>query len=190
MRGPIGRDFPETIDADDVVLWRRRMTDVAELVDSIGASAPELGRFLAWAAGGALGANEVAARIDARQADLERGVGCEFVMREAATGKLVGEAGVDVRGPIAEIGYWTRSDRSGHGYASAATAALTTTIFDRCPGVERVELRMDKGNARSVAVARRAGFALQGEELFATPPIGDQTGAGFVYSVTREEWRA
>jgi RimJ/RimL family protein N-acetyltransferase len=60
-----------------------------------------------------------------------------------------------------EIGYWVRASLEGQGYVSEAVAGVTTFAFNTI-GAERVELRCDSLNDRSVAVARRAGYTLEG----------------------------
>jgi len=60
-----------------------------------------------------------------------------------------------------EIGYWVRSSLEGQGYVSEAVAGVTAFAFNHL-GAERVELRCDSLNERSIAVARRAGYTLEG----------------------------
>ena len=82
-------------------------------------------------------------------------------MREG--GELLGSAGL-VRGdwsvPRCEIGYWLRTKFIGHGYATEAVKALTQ-FARRHLRVRRLEIKTDPRNARSVAVAKRAGFKLE-----------------------------
>jgi RimJ/RimL family protein N-acetyltransferase len=169
-------------------LCGRRLADVPELIDAIDASADELGRFLSWAAHGPptrAGLEERVVHVDAD----ESGVAFEFVMRESTSGALVGEAGGEFRDEqTVEIGYWVRTDRTGRGYATSATAALTGALFDTFPIVDTVELRMDKGNTRSEAVARRLAWPLLSEERFDSEPFGGQTGEGYIFGMTRGRW--
>jgi ribosomal-protein-serine acetyltransferase len=172
-----------------VRLYRRRTSDLAELWEAIHASAAELGGFLSWAAHGPPSMQDLEQRVIELDAGFESGVVFEFVMRESATGDLVGEAGGEFRNErTVELGYWVRTDRTGRGYATSAAAALTGAVFGRFSMVERVELRMDKGNMRSAAVARRLGLSLLGEERFDSEPFGGQTGAGYIFGMTRERW--
>lgn len=60
-----------------------------------------------------------------------------------------------------EIGYWVRASLEGQGYIREAVAGVTAFAFDVL-GAERVELRCDSLNERSIAVARRAGYVLEG----------------------------
>jgi ribosomal-protein-serine acetyltransferase len=183
--------FPESIDAGVVALQRRRLSDVPELLVAIEASIAELGAFLSWAAGGVPTPEMLGASITTREADFEAGVGFEYVLREVATGEVVGEAGGEVRdgGASVDVGYWLRSDRTGRGYATSAAAALTTMVFDILPELARVEIRMDKGNTRSRGVPARLGFDLVGEESFGGERLPGQTGEGHVWAVSRGRWR-
>jgi RimJ/RimL family protein N-acetyltransferase len=60
-----------------------------------------------------------------------------------------------------EIGYWIRASLEGQGYVSEAVAGVTAFAFNII-GAERIELRCDSLNDRSIAVARRAGYTLEG----------------------------
>ena len=79
-----------------------------------------------------------------------------------------------------EVGYWLAARATGRGIATAA-ARLVTDVAFAMPGVHRVEMRIEPGNARSVAVPRRLGFAHE-----ATIEVdGD---ALEVWAMDRERW--
>ncbi|HZW90612.1 MAG TPA: GNAT family N-acetyltransferase, partial [Myxococcaceae bacterium] len=80
-----------------------------------------------------------------------------FGLFERASGDVVGSVGLHRReAPDAlEIGYWIRTDVMGRGFATEAVRALTGIGLGQAA---RVEIRCDPRNARSIAVARRAGF--------------------------------
>jgi RimJ/RimL family protein N-acetyltransferase len=183
--------LPEAIPAGPVVLRRRHVSDVQELLVAIEASIDELGAFLRWAAGGVPSRAELERTVTAGDAAFEAGTGFEYVLRDATTGEVVGEAGGELRTPDAvELGYWVRSDRTGRGYARAAARALTSAVFDAVPKVQHVELRMDHGNGASRAVAERLGFAHVGVERFTGARLPGQTGAGHIYAMMRVDWDA
>jgi RimJ/RimL family protein N-acetyltransferase len=73
--------------------------------------------------------------------------------------EVVGGSGLHTRvGEEAfEIGYWVRADRVGQGLVTEAVAALARVAFE-VAGAERVEIRVDPANERSLRVARRLGF--------------------------------
>ncbi len=66
-----------------------------------------------------------------------------------------------------EVGYWTRSDHTGQGIASEATARLVQVGFDELK-MHRIVFRIAVGNRSSERVAEKLGFTREGilrEEL-------------------------
>jgi len=59
-----------------------------------------------------------------------------------------------------EIGYWIRASRVGEGLATEAAGALTRVALEVC-GADRVEIRVDPANERSLSVPRKLGFAAE-----------------------------
>lgn len=184
------RPLPEAIDAGAIQLRRRTLADVPDLLAAIESSIDELRSFLTWAGRGVPDRSVFERSVVARDLDFDARRGFEYVLRETSSGELVGEAGggVGERRDV-EIGYWVRSDRTGRGYASAAASALTTMVFDHLPDVERVEIRMDKGNHRSRAVAVGLDFVHVGDEVFDGERLRGQTGEGHIYETSRDRWR-
>jgi RimJ/RimL family protein N-acetyltransferase len=189
MMGGVPAPLPDAVVVGPITLRRRRRSDVADLSAAIERSITELSAFLRWAVDGVPPPAELERAVDERDAAFEAGTGFEYVLRDTATGEIVGEAGGDRRAPGAiELGCWVRSDRTGRGYATAALRVLTSCSFDAFRDVERVEIRMDAGNVRSQAVAGRLGFEHIGDESFADTPLAGQTGRGHVYAMTRAGW--
>jgi RimJ/RimL family protein N-acetyltransferase len=80
------------------------------------------------------------------------------------TDTIVGGSGlhrIDWSVPKLEIGYWVRTRFAGQGYITEAVNAITAFAFDVLKA-KRVEIRCDVKNERSAAVARRAGYTLEG----------------------------
>jgi RimJ/RimL family protein N-acetyltransferase len=80
------------------------------------------------------------------------------------TGALVSSVGVSTgnRQPgIAEIGYWTAREQRGHGCTAEAVTALSRWAFEEL-GVQRLEWMTAVGNVGSRAVARKAGYVMEG----------------------------
>ena len=63
--------------------------------------------------------------------------------------------------PVVEIGYWVRASLAGQGYITEAVKGLVQFAFEQLEA-ERIEIRCDPLNEKSDAVARRAGFTLEG----------------------------
>lgn len=83
---------------------------------------------------------------------------------EKQTGKIVGGSGlhrIDWKLRLFEIGYWLRYDAQGYGYATETVQLLTRLAFDELDA-NRVELRIDARNVRSLRVAERVGYVLEG----------------------------
>lgn len=92
-----------------------------------------------------------------------------------ADGKAIGGTGLHPRvGPRAlEIGYWLAQEHGQQGYATEMAAALTRVGLEPY-GLERVEIRVDPENTRSVAIPRRLGFAHEATLARRSPnPAGD-----------------
>jgi RimJ/RimL family protein N-acetyltransferase len=74
---------------------------------------------------------------------------------------IVGASGlhrIDWSVPKFEIGYWVRTRFAGRGFISEAVEGITRFAFEVLEA-ERVEIRCDARNIRSMAIPRRLGFA-------------------------------
>ncbi|MBJ7453884.1 MAG: GNAT family N-acetyltransferase [Blastococcus sp.] len=92
-----------------------------------------------------------------------RAAGRDLTVAIEANGVLIGSSGVHALrthplGP--EIGYWLVPRARGRGYATETTHALAEWALGL--GAHRVHLVADVANPASQAVARRAGFSLEG----------------------------
>jgi RimJ/RimL family protein N-acetyltransferase len=87
-----------------------------------------------------------------------------------------------------EIGYWLRPTETGAGLMTEAVAALTTTAFRMCKA-ERVDIRVDTRNERSLALPRRLGYTEDATLRRRLPPILDGAPPGdvVVFSMFAEE---
>jgi ribosomal-protein-serine acetyltransferase len=59
-----------------------------------------------------------------------------------------------------ELGYWIGGAFEGQGYVTEAVMLVEQAMFDA--GMHRIEIRCDPRNLRSVAVAERLGYTLEG----------------------------
>ena len=62
---------------------------------------------------------------------------------------------------LGELGYWIRTDRTGRGYSTEASAAVLAFGFDIL-GMYRMELRAGVENLASQRVAEKLGFTREG----------------------------
>jgi ribosomal-protein-serine acetyltransferase len=171
-----------------LVLRRWQVADAPSLLAAIERSLPDLRRFMPWAMEA-----PTLASVEAYLADAWTPTPPEtfaFGLFDAG-GEVVGGFGLHGRqGPgILEIGYWVRSDRTGHGYATAAARALTDVAFDCFPGVFRVEIRCDPVNVASAAVAAKLGFRLLAR-VDVEIEAAAHTGVQQVWAADRVSWRA
>lgn len=107
----------------------------------------------------------------------EADVDYAFVVLEG--GEVVG--GVGIHTPrlegLGELGYWTRSDRTGRGYTTEAAGAAVDFAFTTL-GLYRLELRAGVENVASQRVAEKLGFRREGT-LRRGCPSGASGGYGY-----------
>ena len=87
-----------------------------------------------------------------------------------------------------EIGYWVRPSFTRQGVATAAARLLTDAAFSS-PGIEHVEIHIDKANVASSGVPRRLRFRFVGE----TPDVVTapaQVGIDLAWRMDRLSWQA
>jgi len=80
------------------------------------------------------------------------------------TGEFVGVLGlqhIDWTIPKFEIGYWIDERWSGRGYMTEAVHSMTLFAFEDL-GANRLEIRCDRDNIRSRAIAEKNHFELEG----------------------------
>lgn len=81
---------------------------------------------------------------------------------EKETGTLVGTQSLAARGQgAAEVGFWTAAEARGRGYTVEALRAVAHWAFTE-RGLRRLEWVAYVGNEPSLALARKAGFTLEG----------------------------
>lgn len=101
---------------------------------------------------------------------------------------FVGLFDVDYAFQSAEIGYWVDKDAEGRGLIARGARAMLKYAFEEL-GLHRVELRCAASNARSIAVAERLGFRLEGR-LVKGDRIGGEWVDFLIYGLLDEEWTA
>ncbi|MGN6244012.1 MAG: GNAT family N-acetyltransferase, partial [Motilibacteraceae bacterium] len=167
---------PERIDlGDGLVLRRWQEGDLAAATAAVTSSLAELGDWMMWAADGY---TEDDSRGFLERASRQWESGLEFDYAIVDRGDLVGSIGLMTRrGPgVLEIGYWLRTDRTGHGLMTRAADALTRLALG-LPGVERVAVVHDAGNVRSQGVPERLGFRRVGTEPRSADDVARRSGA-------------
>jgi len=177
--------LPDELAAGPVELRRWRPSHLDQLREAVAASLPELRRWMSWAQSLPTEAEQLDVLLSG-EASFDAGVEWNYLLFVPGTDTVVGGAGLHPRaGPdTIEIGYWVRSDRTGRGYATAAAGVLSEAGFAHLPGVDRVEIRMDRANRASAAVPPKLGFRLVGQEVREVLAPG-HTGIGLVWALDR-----
>jgi ribosomal-protein-alanine N-acetyltransferase len=150
---------PENIETVRLVLRRLAETDAEALLAAVDSSRSDLECWLRWPTRIRTLADARALAADAteEQASWERAI---FRQCDDA---LIG--GIDARVlnaavPSFALGYWLRTDATGHGYMREAVRAMTGILFDRA-GARRVAIGCDPANWRSARVAETCGFIFE-----------------------------
>lgn len=151
----------EELPAGPVTLRRWADGDADELHRVVHESLEHLAPWMAWATQGYSDADardHVRRSRDGWAEGTEYGYAIRIADGAPMEGALVGACSMMTRiGPGGmEIGYWLHPGHVGHGFMTAAAAALTAEAFRI--GVDHVEIVHDVANTRSRAVPRRLGF--------------------------------
>jgi RimJ/RimL family protein N-acetyltransferase len=150
---------PEELRGEIVTLRRYRSTDHDALKAAIAASLDSLRDWMPWAQEPPTDAS-VASFLDPAVAQFGGDSAANYAIT-LRDGAFVGGCGLMPRvGPDAlEIGYWVHTEHHRRGIATESARLLTNIAF-ASPGVRRVEIHCDQGNAASGGVARRLGYRL------------------------------
>ena len=182
--------LPDTLHQGPVTLQRSRVAHLDGVLEAIAVSLRDLGHWLSWAA--TMPSSEAErAHLVAAEASFDDDLDWSYNLFETRTDLVVGTIGLHrrVAPDRVEIGYWVRSDRTGRGYATAATHALVTAAFAHLHDTHRVEIGMDHANRASAAIPRKLGFVLDRDEVRPIESPG-HTGIGFVWVMARARWVA
>ena len=191
LRPPILRDFPESFETERLLIRRPLPGDGLEMHAAVNESLDELLPWMDWPEQHkTVEDSEEKARLN-RVRFLERS-DLLLLLFLKGTNTLVGGSGLhrmDWSVPRFEIGYWCRTRFVGSGYITEAVRGITTFAFERL-GARRVEIRCDTLNRRSVRVAERAGYRLEGELRNAEVGAEGEPRNVLVFSMIPEEHAA
>ncbi|CAM3425679.1 MULTISPECIES: GNAT family N-acetyltransferase [Saccharibacillus] len=160
---PIMLELPEYFETERLIVRAPRSGDGAELNAAIRESQAELKPFMPFAR--VLPEPEDTERLMRRKRlEFLARTDLMLLMTDRESGRIVGASGLhrfDWNARRFEIGYWIRSSLAGRGLVTEAVNGVTAFAAERLDA-NRIEIRCDERNVRSAAVARRAGFALEG----------------------------
>ena len=168
--------------------FRRR--DLAAVDAAVRSSLSDLARYLPWAVD--YNKNTTAYFIRDSAAAWAEARAFDFTIRNAINpDEHLGNISVwwvSRPNKVGEIGYWIRSDATGHGICTEAAANVVRIGFEEL-GMHRITLRIAAGNRASERVAEKLGFAHEGL-LRDEVKVGDEWLDHSVWGLLEHEWRA
>jgi len=191
LRPPILRDFPESFETERLLIRSPLPGDGLEMHAAVNESLDELLPWMDWPEQYKTVEDSEEKTRRNRIRFLERS-DLLLLLFLKGTNTLVGGSGLhrmDWSVPRFEIGYWCRTRFVGSGYITEAVRGITTFAFERL-GARRVEIRCDTLNRRSVTVAERAGYRLEGELRNAEVGAEGEPRNVLVFSMIPEEHAA
>ncbi|RJE88451.1 N-acetyltransferase [Paenibacillus sp. 1011MAR3C5] len=160
---PILLSIPERFESERLII-RAPLLDDGPLVNAaVQASIDELRPWMPWAR---TVPTEEQSEVISRQGRihyLERSDLRMYVIHKE-TGAFIGSSGlhrIDWQARKFEIGYWMNTPHSGQGYMTEAVDRITAFAIQELQA-NRIEIRVDSRNERSLRVAERLGFTLEG----------------------------
>lgn len=160
---PILLDVPESFETERLTIRVPRRGDGLSVNAAIAETFESLHEWMDWARTiPSVTDTEERARIAYAKYVAREDFGLRINLKGTET--LVGMSGIHPRDwniPAFEIGYWCRKSFEGKGYITEAVKGITRFGFEVMKA-ERIVIRCDEQNVRSAAVARRAGFTLEG----------------------------
>jgi RimJ/RimL family protein N-acetyltransferase len=163
---PSSSPLPAELRTPRLLLRRQRPEHAPLIKEAVDASLEHLQASVAWAQTAPFPLAVLENRMAEAAASFDAGEEWTFTIFDPAGARVLGAAGLHpgdaalsaLVGPdVAEAGYWLRTDATGHGYATEATAALVELAFANL-GAGRVAICHDPRNTASAGVPRRLGF--------------------------------
>ena len=159
--------------------------DADELYAVVDSNREFLARWMPWAAGQTLESTLEFIRTSRKQLADNQG----FQLAILDSGRIVGVLGfhrIDWENRSTSIGYWIAESSQRQGTVTQAVRALTNHAF-RSWKLNRVEIQVGVGNARSGAIPARLGFEREGI-LRQVERIGDRYVDHVAYAVLAADW--
>lgn len=159
-------NMPEMIEAERVVLARpfpHTFELANEIFCKVDMSRGNLEKWLPWVENTTSAENEFEYLTSHCCSNWQNKTGFVYIIREKDSKKFLGVIDlmhVDSTNKSAEIGFWLADDAVGCGYMRDAVKVLERKAFEI--GINRIEIRNDPMNTRSVNVAKKSGYKLEG----------------------------
>jgi ribosomal-protein-serine acetyltransferase len=162
------------------------LDDAEELAALVDANRPYLAEWMPWARESSVEGYRAYLEHVVAQAPPDEGFQAAVVDANGAICGAVGFHGVDWNNRATSIGYWLAESEQGRGTMTEAVRALVDHAF-REWHLNRVEIRVAVGNARSAGVPARLGFVQEGI-LRQVERHADGFKDNVVYSLLASEW--
>lgn len=159
----INWDFESSFESERLIIRMPELDDTDAVFEAQKRSARSLKAYMPWAQKEAV-RDEVRATLREANANFlaRKDLRLHVFLKE--TGEFVGSSGlhrIDWEIPKFEIGYWIDDRFEGNGYMTEAVKRITEFAFEEL-SAKRIEIRCDRDNVRSRAVAERTGYELEG----------------------------
>ncbi|MBI4336981.1 MAG: GNAT family N-acetyltransferase [Chloroflexi bacterium] len=109
-----------------------------------------------------------------------------IIYREQVVGTISTAGSMDTLNKTCEVGYWVAEIYQGRGIVTRACRALVEYLFGSLD-VNRVVIRVQPENRRSIAIPQRLGFTYEGIQRQASY-VGGQFHNLAVYAMLAQEW--
>jgi RimJ/RimL family protein N-acetyltransferase len=159
-------------------------SDAEQVYEAVRESLTDLVPWMTWCSLGYSLEDARSWAVETSGARVE-GAAFSFLILDPS-GRVLGVVGlnqINKEQRFANLGYWVRSSASGHGIAADAVRQLERWAFEET-SLERLEIVIAVGNARSQRVAEKAGAVLEGV-LRARLRIHEAYHDAFMYSLVR-----
>ena len=138
-------------------------SDAAELWSAVQSSRAELEPWLPWVP---FNTDQDASYryADASAQDWDNARACRFGIRDKKNRRVYGVVGLEAFAHLhqsVELGYWLRTDATGHGYMTEAARAVMNWAFNSLHA-HRIRVAAATDNRASLAVIGRLGFRFEG----------------------------
>ena len=156
---PAPTDLPSAVETERLLLRPWETADAAALHAALVESVDHLNPWVPWASPHAPTMERARDLLAGWMQDLRTGDSYILAVLDRAGGGLIGGVGLYPRvGPGGlEIGYWIRRSRTGRGFATEASAALTHVGF-RVAGASRIEMHIHRANRASFRISEKLGY--------------------------------
>jgi RimJ/RimL family protein N-acetyltransferase len=172
-----------------LILRPFRRKDTSAVHEAVRASLPELAEFLPWAVG--YQRSVTSQFIKDSVGAWASGRAFDFAIRDQEDAdRHLGNVSVwftSRANMVGEIGYWIRSDVTGQGIGTEATARALQVAFEELQ-MHRVTTRIAVGNIASEKIVQKLGFLKEGT-LRDEVKVGTRWLDHTVWGILDREWR-